>query len=808
MAGSPKTIPSKSCNCLSAQMEMLTSLSEEHQRRSPDCLFFSLSAFSKPAKSGRTKKGRTSKTSRVSTQSMSSNMADEPRLEQTELREESMVSVAESTATTAKTKTSKKGPKAKKEARISRMKKASSKQDNSQVMSSIIEPEDDNFEVKVRNADSTGRGKKRKSAEMTDSVETHSVDAPESESQRPELPAKKRRAPRSRTNSILEPNAGTQPFERSAIDESIDVTMNDAEDHSSLTKPSVKKTAKGRKQRASSRTRKPSAASAAAEASLRADVPSDEEIDAALEEDLDRPLTDYGSDNEAPPVQNPKGRRITKSKASSNTEASQTSARIATETSAATTENSIADIYPNLPAQVDSSASGILGTTVLQPAANKSKTKKQTGRKASAKEAPKGKDTKAIPQVPDVDETKAMQDSQETREHEVYDLDLSGLNHAHATNLASASAHHDPNTEDVEAEHKTKTKPSKKGTSITRKKDASTNETTQVGEMTGTDDATKAILPDDQTPEIENATKATQEPELYESEIVQEPEKAVNPSKTTKATAKAPRVKKINAKNQAAALPAPVDEVEAEEGEEETAAAEPAVSKPSIPAPAAPSSPATPHRTGGVTSVGASTPVNAASPQSSDAENHPPSSRPSQTRPPLSLLSPSKHNVPVPVPAAAASAVTAGTESPRIGGTRIPLATITPLASPSKSHQHQTLGASSRLHSTLPWSPADLEQIFQDIDIYNDNTDDNDGDEDDVGAEAARGAGRDKDGRPLPALPLLSSPERRLTVEEWIRWKAGRAEEKLRRQCESVVGRFEGEGVRALRSLEGIGCVD
>jgi hypothetical protein len=54
----------------------------------------------------------------------------------------------------------------------------------------------------------------------------------------------------------------------------------------------------------------------------------------------------------------------------------------------------------------------------------------------------------------------------------------------------------------------------------------------------------------------------------------------------------------------------------------------------------------------------------------------------------------------------------------------------------------------------------------------------------------------------------LSSPERKMTVEEWIMFNAGQAEEKLRRECERMVGIFEKEGGRAMRVLEGIDCLE
>jgi hypothetical protein len=47
-----------------------------------------------------------------------------------------------------------------------------------------------------------------------------------------------------------------------------------------------------------------------------------------------------------------------------------------------------------------------------------------------------------------------------------------------------------------------------------------------------------------------------------------------------------------------------------------------------------------------------------------------------------------------------------------------------------------------------------------------------------------------------------------MTVEEWIMFNAGLAEEKLRGECEQMVGVFEKEGGRAMGVLEGVECLD
>jgi len=46
-----------------------------------------------------------------------------------------------------------------------------------------------------------------------------------------------------------------------------------------------------------------------------------------------------------------------------------------------------------------------------------------------------------------------------------------------------------------------------------------------------------------------------------------------------------------------------------------------------------------------------------------------------------------------------------------------------------------------------------------------------------------------------------------LTVQEWIRKIAGKAEESLREEGERIVQVFEKEGARAMDVLEGVLCV-
>ncbi|KAE8153922.1 hypothetical protein BDV25DRAFT_10004 [Aspergillus avenaceus] len=142
------------------------------------------------------------------------------------------------------------------------------------------------------------------------------------------------------------------------------------------------------------------------------------------------------------------------------------------------------------------------------------------------------------------------------------------------------------------------------------------------------------------------------------------------------------------------------------------------------------------------------------SPQASDAENQPPSLRPSASRPPLA--SPSKH-------------------------VRIPFEASTP--SPSKR-----IANSGGLHTVQPWNPIDIDEILLAGNSDKENVD---------LSLALNNAKAD-----------LTSPEKQMTVEEWIKWHAKNGEEKLRQECERLVGQFEKEGARAMRVLEGIECTD
>lgn len=137
------------------------------------------------------------------------------------------------------------------------------------------------------------------------------------------------------------------------------------------------------------------------------------------------------------------------------------------------------------------------------------------------------------------------------------------------------------------------------------------------------------------------------------------------------------------------------------------------------------------------------------SPQSSDAENQPPSSRP-----------------------------TASTTKVRIALAPVQAAAATPVRSGSPSKRSHTMGG---LRSTAPWTAVDVEAVF-DVDKENGDI-----------VEGLLRHGAD-----------LNSPEKAMTVEEFILYNAEQAERQLKEECEAMVSKFEQQGTRAMQTLEAL----
>lgn len=167
------------------------------------------------------------------------------------------------------------------------------------------------------------------------------------------------------------------------------------------------------------------------------------------------------------------------------------------------------------------------------------------------------------------------------------------------------------------------------------------------------------------------------------------------------------------------------------------------------------------------------------SPQSSDAENKPPTSQPASARPSLSA------HVPL---------------SAR--GVRVALAEAsTPRKSPSKRDGNAIGGVSS----TFPWETVDLENVFLESPgsrrlLHNNGEVDmgkeNGGDLEELSLdEAVRKVRRE-----------MTNAEKKMTVEQWVQFQAEKGERQLRDECERMVGIFETQGTKAMRTLEGIRC--
>ncbi|GAM89959.1 hypothetical protein ANO11243_079990 [Dothideomycetidae sp. 11243] len=175
----------------------------------------------------------------------------------------------------------------------------------------------------------------------------------------------------------------------------------------------------------------------------------------------------------------------------------------------------------------------------------------------------------------------------------------------------------------------------------------------------------------------------------------------------------------------------------------------------------------------------ASTPHSARSHNSSDAENHPPSSNARSSRTALGT----KLGPMIVLPAATSPPLVAAQaefESP-VRTVRIPLAEQTPNRSPTRMSP-QKLGM---LKSATPWTATDVETIFfPSVDL--------DGQENGGSGVAKKLA--DMGGQ-------LTSPEKKMTVEQWVRFQALKGEERLKEECERMVWLFEREGTRALGVL-------
>lgn len=600
----------------------------------------------------------------MSLQSSASLIVEAPSAMEVDPLDSSIMSIAESVMDNKSGKSGKKGKKAKAQSLLPR-------HEDPQLASSFIEPEDDDFEVKVEKpVTKKTKGKKRKSESLDGPAEDSSTVAP-----------KKRRTTRSR-NSVASVQAAPKGIhETTEVELEKDAHMSDPDDGQQSAKPAPNKRGKKGSKRGSSSARKVSSKSVASEASLRAGLPNDEDIDAALEKDLERPLTDDGEVDEEEMPKPPKGRRLTRTKpARKATDASTAPTRRTTRNSSVAVDGPLAESYLANSTAVDSETQlqDEIGDPLAAPLPNTKASKKTSTRKASTKQNNTGYAI-AVPEELPVHADAELEDVRPKR--------------VRGKKLKTSERPEGFSVQEDDASHETGAQPDGH---LKRGKNAATVET-----VNDIDDP-------------QSATEESKKPHKKQGKSAKAAPKATAKSAASK------RSKEI--------------------------AAEVKISEP--PGLVGDSSPAN----GSIHS----TPRPAPSPQSSDAENQPPSSRPSQSRPPLSF-----------------DDAKASQEK------RVPLAVITtPPDSPSKSK-------STKLQSSFPWTEIDIDQIFHgspNVDMMQ---------------------------QPLgKGASSLTSPEKKLNVEEWIKFNAQRAEERLRNDCEGLVGRLEDQGVRALKTLEGIACFD
>ena len=833
MAGNRRISLSKPGGRACWTWNLLTSGSEEHQRRSPDCVFFTQSQILN-AKRARGRKGRLSKASRTSMQSTLTGCDED--LSMIEAPGEDGDSVATTVTNTnmksAKLKTAIKGGKGKKSKGKGESKVENPLHKELVPESSFVEPEDDDFEVKVTQSPVSRLQRRKRSSdemEVDDPLEA-AMDRTRPTSWQ-DLPAK-RRTTRARSSAVK-----SELISHCTAVEQIDddTHMIDNDDVPTITKTTSKKGAKVVRKTASSTARKTSNISTASKASLRG-MPIDEELDVALEADLDRPLTDDEEENQGPPKQEPNTRRLTRTRPTSeHTPASIAHVRetarvsdisadvVAVEVRVGIFESSRNDVDHVV---VDARPQDENIVRTKQKLEGKKRTTKKgvctTSKPAVEQESvvidpdvADSHDAAMVNQDADIEVTESaeiMEQVIKTAPYSVLATDslkskkntkistepmkLRGrqpsrhiLGRGRATSILSAAepspepnislrssmiqpefdgddhgyAIGDEEESEVKVEH---SKNSAK--SLRKRKLSKTLKAFSTNIENGVPTSSQTGIMEQPTVETDlHIQEVQQEVPIKLSapmvDIATSPNRALAAADATKAEIIIlPKLKtgrgRPRGKGAATKTSISLQQVELTSelpmfGADSQAAATCVPTELPFPLPR---NLTTFTPTIQPPKLKAPTPSPTPSPQSSDAENQPPSSRPSQKRPPLFETSPSRPPI-----------------------FRVALAPGTPNTPPLD------LMNASRMQTTFPWTSVDLESI-----IF-------------VSPNACR-----VESHPFAvgAKGDLTSPEKKMTVEQWILYNARKGEENLREECESMVGKFEGEGNRALKALEGIIC--
>ena len=692
------------------------------------------------------------------------------------------------------TKSTRKGTKGKKIAPTSKRKASATQQEETVQGSSFVEPEDDDFEVKVeRQPPQKLRGRKRKSDEMSVDEGSTQIE-PQVIEQPSDLQPAKRRATR---YSVSHGNKVDNVLSATGLGRNSQTV--DTTDVSSQPAPIPKQGRKAGRPRASTTARNASTTSTASKASLRAAIPDDNEIDAALEAELNRLTTDDEAEPDGPTISKAKTRRLTRTRPGSRS-ATASTAPVQRATRASALPDDRESIHGVDAPSYDVAAESLeepkaveIALTAIDHAKQEivSETNKQLASKAKSRgrasfksaKATK-KSTRTVDEGHDLGESQAVElktlatkeSSRGSISHHSSDqlpkkfirtseVSMGGNIGDDASELnSSVLAPSMPRDENLDETHggrasqirgkkggKPRGAAAKRGKAV--KKSAAAGRKIEGTAYVEPEDFPKThpiVMIDNNVPHYRESTA-----ELTLPGTPQADDQAANTS--IKKPAETNGEIEMSASKASSIEPAePVEKspVTAYKDKTATGIATPADSQ------GQDEVRRTPLRSPSPRAQAPSiheTPKMVASPQSSDAENQPPSSRPSALRPPLIAHTPSKTQT-----------------------ARIPLAAITPIASPSKR-------STSRLQSTFTWEPIDFEKIFNPSPAAKEN----------IFGGAVNSIQKG-----------LSSPEKKLTVEEWIQWNAKQGEERLREDCERLVGQFEGEGVRALKTLEGIICIE
>ncbi|KAJ5774806.1 hypothetical protein N7457_009702 [Penicillium paradoxum] len=668
---------------------------DEHYRRSSDCSFF---VFAQPpgkkSKGSRAKKPRVSKaSSRLSTQSVGTVTSEAPDADLDDSMDQSIISQA-----ATKTKSTKKTSKSK--SKRTKSKKEEPVEIESQIQANIEEP----VQLESPKPKRAGRGKKRPSEDTKDEPELIAPEEKET-SQPPVEPPAKRRATKTRSSSIV----------RNYNYELSDSAMADAvPGDTDISEEEARRGRKLTKKRAS-KTRKVSDVPSASKSSSNPGGPRESEIDAQIEAGLE---TDIPTPVEPEPeAETEQPRASKKSKPSKKSKA-------VARSSEPTAQDERVDAGDSEESQAP------------EPSAPKTKAAKGSKKKGTKKA--KTEETRKT-QSPEPRESLSRKSADVGDDSGRHDSFIS-------VEIPTKEPESVPEPEEPVAKAETKKSSKKKDATSTKEKKSKKSEKRkeqppipeppveehhveisaleQDDEFETADDLPDQLemvnLPQDTSP---TPRKHFHEPQLRQttpslppktikrySDIPDEEHLAENLTQSQGSSSGVHRSRRSSKRSNRAVSPLPP-----------------------------------PHQ---------STP--SLSPQSSDAENRPPSSRPSASRPPVQ-------------------------PTPKQPEFRVPLATSTP--SPSKRNANGGFGPS--IH---PWTPVDIDEL-----IFGDASDKENADLSGL-FKGAKGG--------------LTSPEKKMTVQEWISWNAKNGEERLKRECERLVSQFEKEGGRAMRRLEAIECID